>query len=359
MTASRTPSSTASAISASASRRSAGCWARMSTSRRSSRNTQTLFQDLLKLYAATMSPPGSALLKRLKLRPLNADKPKYVALSAMAAPTSPFKQMLESVRDETQLTKERPARKKGAAQAANAGRRRAGEARERRARPARHQPAAERARRRPGPGGGKRGARRQYREPVQASSTSWSKAISGAGRSTSSCRSSPRSTRTSPSPRPIRRSRRRQCRARAADRGLRANSSRYPAPFDGMIVQAVNDFEGDATGATVALLRQALADQVSRVCADILTNRYPFVKASTRDVPLADFARLFAPGGIMDKFYKERLEPYVDSPRRNGPGASTAASRARSRRRPCASSSAPARSRRRSSRPAATCPPSR
>ena len=37
------------------------------------------------------------------------------------------------------------------------------------------------------------------------------------------------------------------------------------------------------------------------------------MKASTRDVPLADFARLFAPGGIMDKFYKERIEPYVDS----------------------------------------------
>ena len=31
---------------------------------------------------------------------------------------------------------------------------------------------------------------------------------------------------------------------------LRANSSRYPAPFDGMVIQAVNDFEGDATGAT-------------------------------------------------------------------------------------------------------------
>ena len=40
---------------------------------------------------------------------------------------------------------------------------------------------------------------------------------------------------------------------------LRANSSRYPAPFGAMVVSAVNDFEGDATGATVALLRQALA----------------------------------------------------------------------------------------------------
>ncbi len=52
---------------------------------------------------------------RLKLRPLNADKPRYVALSAIAAPTSPFKQVLESLRDETQLTKERPRRQEGRA----------------------------------------------------------------------------------------------------------------------------------------------------------------------------------------------------------------------------------------------------
>ena len=58
---------------------------------------------------------------------------------------------------------------------------------------------------------------------------------------------------------------------------------------------------------------QALAEQVTRVCTEVMNNRYPFTKASTRDVPLADFARLFAPGQIMDKFYKERLEPFVDT----------------------------------------------
>ena len=77
-----------------------------------------------------------------------------------------------------------------------------------------------------------------------------------------------------------------------------------------MIRAAANDFEGDATGATVANLQQSLGDQVVRVCQQVVTNRYPFVRGSDREVPLADFARLFAPGGIMDKFFAQNLAPY-------------------------------------------------
>jgi type VI secretion system protein ImpL len=78
----------------------------------------SLFQDLLKLYARDFTASWQKALRRLKLRPLNADKPKYIALSAISAPTSPFKQLLESIRDETQLTKERAAKRPAAAQAA-------------------------------------------------------------------------------------------------------------------------------------------------------------------------------------------------------------------------------------------------
>jgi len=271
----------------------------------------TLFQDLLKLYSRDYVAAWQRALSRLKLRPLNADKPQYVALSAMAAPTSPFKQILESIRDETQLTKERPSAKKAVAQAAT-------EALEKRASDALSRlgtnlplsaPGVERVL--GGSGNETLGAdiESQFkpfhvlvegdlgRRPVDQllqilSEISQNLAIAATNPAQSAA-------------------------ANAAlvplIASLRANASRYPAPFGAMVVSAVNDFEGDATGATVALLRQALGDQVSRVCTEILSNRYPFVKASARDVPLADFARLFAPGGIMDKFYKERLEPYVDS----------------------------------------------
>ena len=118
---------------------------------------------------ATYVASWQRTLRRLKLRPLNADKPQYVALSAMAAPTSPFKQLLESVRDETQLTKERP-------RGEEARRRRRDQRRCRwRSAPAMRSsrlgtnlplsaPGVDaRAGRRQ-----RRGARRRYREPVQA-----------------------------------------------------------------------------------------------------------------------------------------------------------------------------------------------
>lgn len=271
----------------------------------------TLFQDLLKLYSRDYVASWQRTLRRLKLRPLNADKPQYVALSAMAAATSPFKQILESVRDETQLTKERPSTRKAAAAAAT-------DVLEKRATDALSRLGANLPLSAPGVervlGGGGNEAlganiESQFKPfHVLVEGDLGRRPVDQLLQILAEINQNLAIAATNPA---------QSAAANAAlvplIASLRANSSRYPAPFDGMVVSAVNDFEGDATGATVALLRQALGDQVSRVCTEVMANRYPFVKASAREVPLADFARLFAPGGIMDKFYKERLEPYVDS----------------------------------------------
>lgn len=275
----------------------------------------TLFQDLMKLYSRDYVATWQKTLRRLKLRPLNADKPRYVALSAISAATSPFKQVLESLRDETQLTKERPNAKKAVAQAAakNVAQTLDERASQALGRLGTNLPMASAGVDRVLAGGNdvSLGAdiEAQFkpfhilvdgdlgRRPVDQLLQTFSEINQNlAIAATNPAQSAAANAALVP-----------------LIATLRANSSRYPAPFDGMIVQAVNDFEGDATGATVALLRQALAEQVTGVCNEIVTNRFPFTKASTRDVPLADFARLFAPGQIMDKFYKERLEPFVDT----------------------------------------------
>lgn len=275
----------------------------------------TLFQDLMKLYSRDYIATWQKTLKRLKLRPLNADKPRYVALSAISAATSPFKQILESLRDETQLTKERPNAKKAVAEtlAKNAAQTLDQRASQALGRLGTNLPMASAGVDRVLAGGNDvtLGAdiESQFkpfhvlvdgdlgRRPVDQLLQTFSEINQNlATAATNPAQSAAANATLVP-----------------LIATLRANSSRYPAPFDGMIIQAVNDFEGDATGATVALLRQALAEQVTGVCNEIVTNRYPFTKASARDVPLADFARLFAPGQIMDKFYKERLEPFVDT----------------------------------------------
>ena len=50
----------------------------------------SLFGDLLKLYSRDYMPAWMSALNRLKLRPMAQDKPRYVALQAIAAPTSPL-----------------------------------------------------------------------------------------------------------------------------------------------------------------------------------------------------------------------------------------------------------------------------
>jgi type VI secretion system protein ImpL len=48
-------------------------------------------------------------------------------------------------------------------------------------------------------------------------------------------------------------------------------------------------------------------------CEEALTNRYPFNRRAQADVAAADFARLFAPDGLIDTFFNENLTRYVDT----------------------------------------------
>jgi type VI secretion system protein ImpL len=93
---------------------------------------------------------------------------------------------------------------------------------------------------------------------------------------------------------------------------LRASASRLPKPIARMVETAVNDFEDDAAGTSIAQLNEMMNSNVTRVCQQIVANRYPFDRRSSRDVPISDFARLFAPNGIMDRFFAQNLAPMAD-----------------------------------------------
>ncbi len=96
---------------------------------------------------------------------------------------------------------------------------------------------------------------------------------------------------------------------------LRNNASRMPPPFSDMLRAAAAEFEGNIAASTAGQLLQTLRDQVTPVCQQTVTNRYPFVRGSAQEVPLADFAKLFSPNGIMDKFFTQSLAPYADTSR--------------------------------------------
>jgi type VI secretion system protein ImpL len=60
-------------------------------------------------------------------------------------------------------------------------------------------------------------------------------------------------------------------------------------------------------------IEEVWSTTVAQDCRQALAGRYPFVKASTTDVNLADFTRIIGPGGSIEKFSKEFVEPFADT----------------------------------------------
>ena len=56
-----------------------------------------------------------------------------------------------------------------------------------------------------------------------------------------------------------------------------------------------------------------LRSQIADFCVRATRGRYPFDRTSALDVPPEDFARLFAPGGLLDGFFQKHLAPHVDT----------------------------------------------
>ena len=51
----------------------------------------------------------------------------------------------------------------------------------------------------------------------------------------------------------------------------------------------------------------------AELCPAVVNGHYPFAPSATDDVPIDDFARLFAPGGAFDGFVNTLLRRYVDT----------------------------------------------
>ena len=93
---------------------------------------------------------------------------------------------------------------------------------------------------------------------------------------------------------------------------MKADTSRMPGLIANMTEGTIEALGGIALGSSKAQLNQALGDQVTAQCEQIIDNRYPFYQGASRPVPLADFARLFGPNGIMNTFFQQKLAPMVD-----------------------------------------------
>jgi type VI secretion system protein ImpL len=97
---------------------------------------------------------------------------------------------------------------------------------------------------------------------------------------------------------------------------LRAEANRQPEPMRSML-------QGLVEGGTQLELRTVrnqlstdLRTEVGDFCVKAINGRYPFVRTANEDVTPEDFARLFAPGGLLDSFFQRHLAQYADTSRR-------------------------------------------
>ena len=266
---------------------------------------ERLFPDILDVYSAEFIAAWDTAIRNLTLRPLLADRKKFLALSAASAPTSPIKQIFSSIRDETALTRARPAPPTPGV-AGDATKLAAAKVEQRLSTTAREAvDLAMKAERRAGeplpatPGGnveayfkplqvlfeGDAGAR-----PVDALLANLNELY----RQLSLAASNPAQSKRALE----------QLDVEVAS--LRSNVTRLPQPLAGMMSKVARDAAGEGSSRTIQQLTDDMAQNVTAPCQQIVSNRYP-VSRSDRDVPLADFARLFAPNGLIDKFFAANL----------------------------------------------------
>lgn len=89
-----------------------------------------------------------------------------------------------------------------------------------------------------------------------------------------------------------------------------------PDPVDDWLGALAGGLVGVTRTAVVAQLNARLRADVLPFCTSATGGRYPFDQGAAIDVNIADFARLFGPGGIMAKFTDEQLLPYIDTTQR-------------------------------------------
>ncbi|WP_395446862.1 type VI secretion system membrane subunit TssM [Aminobacter sp. UC22_36] len=258
--------------------------------------------ELLDRYSNEFSGAWNGVLDKLKFKPMSADKPEYLALSAAGSPSSPLAQLFDAIARETALTRGGAAPSDSEVRAdglARIGIELAGRKSNSRAgaafanTPTLVPGANIEAQFRPfqllvdgRPGQRPIDALIQNFHAIYQSLTISAAAPSQAGRVNANLQ--------------------------LQISNLRANASRLPKALSRMVHAAADDFEGDVADTSVAQLNQALEETVSGPCEEVIANRYPFGTGANQDVPIADFSRLFAPSGVIDRFFAQNLASFAD-----------------------------------------------
>ncbi|HLP70246.1 MAG TPA: type VI secretion system membrane subunit TssM, partial [Rhizobium sp.] len=98
-----------------------------------------------------------------------------------------------------------------------------------------------------------------------------------------------------------------------ANQDLLQQARRLPAPVDTWMAGVAADIGSLAVKSARSRISDAWAVEGANFCSSVVTGRYPFDRASPRDVAMSDFVRLFGPDGLFKSFFREKMEAFVDT----------------------------------------------
>ncbi|MDU9006181.1 type VI secretion system membrane subunit TssM [Sedimentitalea todarodis] len=99
----------------------------------------------------------------------------------------------------------------------------------------------------------------------------------------------------------------------AAIQQFQQAASRIDGPVQRWASQITTGSSGIAADGTRASINASWQASVLPFCQQALNNRYPFNRRAGADVAMQDFAKLFAPQGLIDSFFSENLVRFVDT----------------------------------------------
>ena len=88
---------------------------------------------------------------------------------------------------------------------------------------------------------------------------------------------------------------------------------RMPAPIGDVAKSVARNIGAVVKGEARSDIGREWQSKVLPFCTQALDGRYPLRRGSSIDVTPDDFARLFAPNGLIEGFFKASLQPYVDT----------------------------------------------
>ncbi|TDL85479.1 type VI secretion system membrane subunit TssM [Meridianimarinicoccus aquatilis] len=93
---------------------------------------------------------------------------------------------------------------------------------------------------------------------------------------------------------------------------FQADAARLEGPMQRWAQQIAVGSSGITADSTRAGLNAQWQASVLPMCNQATSSAYPFDRRAAADISMADFTRLFSPGGLIDSFFTQNLAEYVD-----------------------------------------------